>query len=71
MLLIRPFFPRERKRVYIRVLDEHVENIKVLVDSLLSGFMYSIDIQNYAADNKYKKVYVTLPTEENAQSFFS
>ena len=65
MLLIRPFFQRERKRVYIKLLDEHVDNLKCVIGGLIQS-EYSIDVQNYAADNKYKKVYATLATEESA-----
>jgi hypothetical protein len=40
-----------------------VENIKTIIKAITCGILYSLDVQNYAADGKYKKVYLTLPTE--------
>jgi hypothetical protein len=33
--MIRPFFPKERKRVFIKILDEFADQLKVAVDQFL------------------------------------
>jgi hypothetical protein len=63
--MIRPFFPKERKRVFIKILDEFADQLKVAVDQFL-GEHYLWDVQEYLADKKFKKLFVTASTEEVA-----